>query len=65
MMTKDRRALAAALTVLLAAGCGRISHPVPAPERETTAAAPASFYEFSSARMDPSARQDATVFEYH
>jgi hypothetical protein len=59
----DKLAFAAALSVLLAVGCGRISHPVPVPERDTMATP--SFYEPSSARMDPSAQQDGTVFEYH
>ena len=59
----DKLAFAAALTALLAVGCGRISDSVPVAEAQTMAAP--SFYEPSSARMDPSAQQDGTVFEYH
>ena len=63
MTTKDILAFAAALTALLAAGCGRISDPVPAVQ-EQPMAAPAHF-EWSSARMDRTAAQDDTAFEYH
>jgi hypothetical protein len=58
----DRLAFAAALSVLLAAGCGRISDPVPVAQGETMAAP--SFYEPSSTRIGPAA-QDGQVFEYH
>jgi len=58
----DKLAFAAALSVLLAVGCGRISDPMPAPQRETMAA-PGS-YEPGSTPMDPAAR-DGAVFEYH
>jgi hypothetical protein len=62
MTRKDRLAFAAALSALLAAGCGRISDPVPTAQAERMAAP--SSYETSSARMDPGA-QDGTVFEYY
>lgn len=63
MTTKDRLAFAAALAALLASGCGRISDPTPVAQGEPMAAP--AYYESSSARLDPSAVQDGTVFEYH
>ncbi len=71
MTTKDRLAFAAALATLLATGCGRISDPVASSQAQTMAAPPMpasiagpSYFERSSARIDPAAR-DGAVFEYH
>jgi PBP1b-binding outer membrane lipoprotein LpoB len=61
-MTMTKLVFAAALSALIATGCGRISYPVPAAQAE--AAAAASYYEPGSTRMDPAAR-DGAVFEYH
>jgi hypothetical protein len=62
MTTITKLAFAAALSALLAAGCGRISDPVPLAQAETMAVP--SYYESSSMRMDPGA-QEGAVFEYH
>jgi hypothetical protein len=61
----SRLAFAAALSAVLAFGCGRISDTAPVAQARTmeTTGAPTS-YEPSSTRMDPAAK-DGQVFEYH